>query len=208
MPPPKSQKNRQVRNRSGVERLLPRRAGERLPVERGGVHALPVIGITAQIILIPVTFGQGDLPEAPGLDHLFSEQEVVPTALLRARRHHAVGALDGPDQFVSFRQFVRDRLFAIDVLTRIYRIDGHRHVPVIGRADHHGIHIFPVQHTPVVRNGLGVPAKPLRGRCTARLVNIACRHDFNPRQLCQESAEIGAAASGPDHSHPNAIVGA
>ena len=45
----------------------------------------------------------------------------------------------------------RQRLFAVDVLAGLNRVDGRQGVPVIGRADHDRIHVLIVEQPTIIR---------------------------------------------------------
>ena len=51
---------------------------------------------------------------------------------------------------LPFGQIVRQRLLDVDILARRARVDRHRHVPVVGRADEHRVDVLAIQQRPVV----------------------------------------------------------
>ena len=51
----------------------------------------------------------------------------------------------GLDRFTTLEDVVRGRLLDIDMLLRLTRLDGRERMPVIGRGDDDGVHVFPVE---------------------------------------------------------------
>ena len=51
-----------------------------------------------------------------------------------------------------------ERLFDVDVFAGVARVDGHRHVPVVGAGDQDGVDVFAVEQLAIVLagDGLGV----------------------------------------------------
>ena len=161
------------------------------------------------MVLEPIGADQGHLAETAGEDLLARLREVLPTALLQPDLHHALGIAHGGDQPRAFLDGVGDRLLAVDVFAGAHRRDGDGHVPMVGRADHHGVDILTVENLAVVevedRVGRGVLGF---GFQAARFIHVAAGDDlvlFGELQLAQQ---ILAAAAGADGADAYAVVGA
>ena len=65
---------------------------------------------------------------------------------------------------VAFFERMHHRLFAVNVLARMQRIDRDALVPVVGRGDDYGVHIGARQNFAVVAGGEQIRAPIARGR--------------------------------------------
>ena len=131
---------------------------------------------------------------------------MVPTALLRAGRENAPRALDAGEEQIAFRESVRDRLLAVDILASRDRVKCHAGMPVIGRCDHHAIYVVAVQRFAVVQHGLGWRPHERSRFETPRLVHIAGGDDFDAGDSFQESREHHAARARADQPDADAVA--
>jgi len=156
---------------------------------------------------MPVGANKADLTQAAGVDDLFRQDVVVPTALLGAGRHDPAGLLHARQQLVSFRQVVGHRFLDIDVFAGRHRLQCHRRVPVVGGGDQHGVDVAAVQEPAVIACGLGLRTHFFRCRQAAGLVDIAGRNQLIARQGRQQASQQIAAPAGPDQTYPDPVVG-
>ena len=82
------------------------------------------------------------LADAARADQFAGRAELVVGALLRAGLHDALVLACGGDHRAAFGDGVRQRLFAVDVLARLARAHGLQGVPMVGRADDHGVDVL------------------------------------------------------------------
>ena len=133
---------------------------------------------------------------------------MLPTPLLIAHLHHLPRTADGFLQALAFCDGVADGLLDIHILAGLDRVQRHGNVPVVRRADDHGIHVLAVEHRTVidiVRAGRG--RKFSLRRQTARFIHVAERHDLGPR-FARQAQQIGTAAPGAQSSDAHAFIGA
>ncbi len=176
MPPPKSQNQRQLRKRYSSNGCSRRVAEERLPVDRLGVDAVACAAAHAVGVAVPGQVHLVDLAELPRPDDLAGLDEVRHAPLLRADLHDALVLVLGLDDRRALGQIVRQRLLDVDVLAGRAGVDGHRHVPVVGRADQHGVDVLAVEQLVVApwwRRPAGRPACVPSARCASQTSQTA-----------------------------------
>ena len=148
-----------------------------------------------------------NLADAAGLDDLIRLQNVRHAPLLHAHLHDGLGLPLGFKYFFALRQIVRERLFHIHIFARFAGGDRHRHVPMVRRADDHGIHIFAGQEFGKMLRGEGVGI----GECFALLQmlvpHIADRRDADARNFFEAFHQPPAAPAGADAADLQGIVG-
>ena len=106
----------------------------------------------------------------------------------------------------AFGDGVRDRLLDVDVLAGRHGVERDGLVPVIGRADHHGVDPAIVEDAAVVGDLRGGGSGDLGGLEQARLVDVADGDHLvagQPLQLVHQPARPAARA---DHADADAVV--
>ena len=81
-------------------------------------------------------------------------------------------------------------------------------MPVIGRADHHRVHIGVFQQFAIVGELARFGRQFLAGLLAVRFVHVAERHDLAAAALVQQAQQILAASAGADAADADAVVGA
>ena len=105
----------------------------------------------------------------------------------------------------TFFDGARQRLFDIDVLAGVERVDGHLRVPVVGRGDQHHVHLLHFQQRAMVFEILGV-GRFLAGLVDLRAVDVADR-DHVGFGLLEILHVVAAAIAAADHAQLDAVVG-
>ena len=114
----------------------------------------------------------------------------------------------GLDDRAPFAQVMRQRLLDVHVLARLARVDGDRHVPVIRRADEHGVDVLAVEDS-----WYRLVAKRLRvGELLAffqmGVPDVADAGDADGWHLGQRLHQLPGTAAGTDDSDSDLLVGA
>ena len=118
------------------------------------------------------------LPIRPGADHGDGQQEhaVVVAPLLGADLDHALGLLGDLAELLPLVDRQGQRLLAVDVLARLHGVDADLGVPVVGRADDHGVDVLAVEELAVVLVDVGLAladALVVLGLLGVALVDVA-----------------------------------
>jgi hypothetical protein len=94
------------------------------------------------------------------------------------------------------------------VLTRGQRIQHHLPVPVIGRRDHHRIHVFVRDHRVVIAGGLDLAAGDLLGVQQVAVIDVRRDHRADAGDLLEILQQVRATDADADKSEPDVIIGA
>ncbi len=122
------------------ERLIGSAAEPLLPIEGLGVDGL---GRHEELIVLPpVGSDLRDAPEAASLNEIDGVAEVAPAALLHAALQNLFAGAHRALQRNAFLNGVSDRLFQKDVFAGGEGVDGHAHMPVVGRGDDNGVELL------------------------------------------------------------------
>ena len=161
-----------------------------------------------------------DLPDPAVVDQFGHPVEIRLRAEFAVHAKHPARLANGPDQPLALGNRPRDGLFQRDVLARLRRLDRQRHVPMVGRADHHRVDVFAAQHFAIVAVRLAAAVRAgghLRGimlldRAVDLLqtprIDVANRdhldvgHLGELRPVLEEQLPAGA-----DQSHRNPLAG-
>ena len=100
---------------------------------------------------------------------------------------------------------MRERLFAVNILAGIQRVDGDPFVPVVGGADEHGVELFELEQPPMVGERLRAGGFL---QCLVHLdgIHVAQRPHLDLGFLLKEGHYIGPALAGADDAKADAIV--
>ena len=146
------------------------------------------------------------MAQAAGIDDVFGELEVIPTALLIAHLNDLLRFEDDFDELIAFIDRMRHGLFDIDVLTCVDGIHDHGGVPMIGRTDYDGVDIGIREEFMVVGIEASVGSElRLRG-VEARSVDVTEGDDTRSAGFSNEIENVGAAATGADAADANGVV--
>ena len=135
-----------------IERLLRRIAEKSLPIDRLADRC-PSLRIMPRLIAVPGQMHLVNLAELAATDDLSRLLKLRHAALLHADLHDAAVLVLRVDDGRPFGQVVRERLFDIHVLAGGAGVDRHRHVPMVGRGDQHGVDVLAVQQLAIVLGG-------------------------------------------------------
>ena len=97
------------------------------------------------------------------------------------------------------------RLFGIDILARLARVNANQRPPVLGRGGDNRINVFAFQQFAVVLVHLG----PVHGgrRPGAFEIDVGHSHDPGFRRLAGRPQQTPSLAAGADNGNPNSVVG-
>src|SRR5579872_1107141 len=102
------------------------------------------------------------------------------------------GALLRFNDAVTVIDVLHHRLFAVDILARIHRIDGDSLVPVVRRPNNDGVDIFARQHLAIIACGEHVVTPELLSALAAAVIAVAHCEQFD---ASNEQRVFGVAAS-------------
>jgi hypothetical protein len=129
-------------------------------------------------------------------------------ALLRADLHDLAVLGQRVEDAPAFLRLVSQRLFNVNVLAGRHGVDRHRHVPVIGRGDEHGVHVFVAQELVIIAVGRRLGIGEFLRLLQVRFVDVAQRHHARVRHLGERLHQVPAAASCADQADVEPLVGA
>ncbi len=133
---------------------------------------------------------------------------VAAGALLRAHLHHALVGGRRLQHPVAFAHHVRQRLLDVDVLARGARQDRHERVPVVGRRDHDGVDVGPVEQLAEVLVRRGRVPRGRHGLREPRLAQLRDRGDLDVGLRLEVEQVPLADQAVADQPDPDAVVGA
>ena len=128
-------------------------AQEHLPVDGLGVHVLaqgvipPLAAVAVAVVAGLALHHVADLAFG---DHLVGHAPARVGGGLNADGEDLLGPLDRLGDLAGLVDRVGHRLFAVDVLAGLHRVDRHLGVPVVGRGDQDGVDILAVEDLAIV----------------------------------------------------------
>jgi hypothetical protein len=126
--------------------------------------------------------------------------------------NNALVLLGRLDQLSSFPDVVRERLFDVDVLSRLAGPDGTQGVPMIRGREAHDVDLFVVEHAAHVAVPLGAPAVLgfVLGQPLVQHVQVDITHGRNldPLQGSEACQVVPAATVHADDGYADGAVGA
>src|SRR5207248_1034637 len=189
-----------------VERLRPGAADEGLPVHRLGVDVV-LRPLDAVAVAVPGQVDLHDAAEPAGLEQVAGLGDVRHAPLLGADLHHALVLVLGVDDGPALAEFVRQRLFNIDVLVGGAGVHGDGDVPVVRGGDQDGVHVLAVEHGPVVAGGERLLVGPGAAGLEVGREDIADGGDADVGHLDQRLHQVAAAAAAADQADVEGLVG-
>src|SRR5205814_704142 len=102
---------------------------------------------------------------------------------------------------------VGERLFDVDVLAGLQRVDRYRLVPVIGRGDDHGVDVAAVEHLTVIGKDGGLAVRPRARALGASRIGVADGDDVDAGQTGGLLHYLLASCARSDQTDRNAIAG-
>src|SRR4029077_70173 len=94
------------------------------------------------VVLPPIGPHLRDAPEAPALNEIHGVAEVAPTPLLHAALQYLFAGAHRIRKCRALLDGVGDRLFKVDVFAGGYGVDGHAHMPMVGRGDNDSVQLL------------------------------------------------------------------
>src|SRR5208283_4153970 len=158
------------------------------------------------VVLIPVGANESDLAEFALGNEFLGQDVVLPTALLRTGLHDPIRGTNGSNEPVALLDGVGDGFFAVDVFACVDGGDDHRHMPVVGSADDHGVDVFAIEDlveiavVPCVRRELFLCFEPVG------LINIANGNNVVRSDLIEEAHQVLATRAGADSANLDAVI--
>jgi len=140
-----------------------------------------------------------NLAQFPGANEVAGVSRGRDRSLLRAGLADAAVPVCGLDHGPALAHGERQRLVAEHILAGLAGVDRLEGVPVVGRGDHHGVHVLSVEQLAVV--AARGPLLAL-GRC----LHVADRHDLGVRGEVGE--DVLAAGAQADISDADPVIGA
>ena len=162
------------------------------------------------MVAVPVPPGaaQRDLAQLAGVDvFALGLQVVLPGALLHAYLADALVDARGFDDGGAFLDGAGQRLFDVEILAGVERVDGDGGVPMIRNAHERGIDIFLLDEFAVVGVSAGAGGVFL-GQADVRFVDVAEAHDIDDIRLDEVAHVVTAAVAAADQAEADAVVGA
>ena len=204
IPPPKSQNQRQFRNLYESKGWL--RAGPRNFAQLSVEGSTFARGARRGAVAVPRHAHFVNGAKLAGPQNLAGLHELGHTALLGANLHDPLVLVLGSNDCVPFTQIVRKRLFHKHILAAVAGVDGHRHVPMVGRPDEHRIDIVAREQLVVVLRrecpGIGNPFRLLEGV----VPNVANSRDPRPGHASEVGHQPAASSAGPDTPDIHGVV--
>ncbi len=188
-----------------VERLILSVAEEVFPNERLGID-VQFAELMPQLVAIPSEMDFMDVAQRAVFDDLPGLLQVRHAPLLHADLHDALVIVLRIDHGLSFGEVVRERLLNVNVFPGRAGIDGHRHVPMVGRADQYGVDIFAIENLAVLLRRDRLRIGQLLGQIDVHVPNIAYGSDAHARHFYERFHQPAAAAAGADTGDVDGFV--
>ena len=112
------------------------------------------------------------------------------------------------DHGAAFLDVVTQGFFDIDILAGLTGKHGGDGMPVIRRADDHGINIFLLQQFSEVFIGTSSGARPLLGRSRVDIVHIADRAELHVGNITHQFSYVSTSAAAANQPDAECIVAA
>src|SRR5581483_5368027 len=179
-----------------VVRALRRRTEPHVPVNvivalplRAGVLSNRPVPFALDRIAVVRPLAHQQLSDHAVLDRLAGLPPLIARSRLRADLDDTVGSFGGLVKTLRLLDRFGHRLFAVDILARLHRLNRNRRMPVVGGRDDHDVNVLARDHFAVIEGGeLGLAL--LFGLVQALAVNVA------------DGDDLGRAGAGPDLHRP------
>src|SRR5262249_35549699 len=102
---------------------------------------------------------------------------------------------------------VRERLLNVNILAGVARVDGDRHMPVVRRADEHGVHVLVVENLFVFLRGDRLWVGEFLAFSQADIPYVADGGDADVGNLDERFHQLPATAAGADAADVENLVG-
>jgi hypothetical protein len=133
---------------------------------------------------------------------------MLAAALLQADLRHSIIGLDGLDDVVPLFDGEGQRLFDVDVLARVERVDRHPRMPVVGRGDQDGVDVFRSEQRVVIGEGLCLAPGLFERGVEVLVIAIAERDDLDVGFFLKDAHHVAAAIARADDAETDSVIGA
>lgn len=148
----------------------------------------------------------GNLPDPATAQEVDSLLHFGARAAHQSHLRHSLVAARSFHDLAPFRNHQGNRLLDIDILAGFAGLNSYQGMPVVGRADRHGIDILQFKQAAIILKLPRAISDLFRREIQVGLVKVTNRHHFRIPMLEKSVEDLVPAISESDKAHADAIV--